>query len=242
MKIPSQPRRTGERKSHVHFQYVPIERGQPFEAYTAGPAWWGYLHMLKPSKPCVYELTGREVECRYCGKARMPVMKGWVPLYRKWDGFPVMVCVDESLRDSIDPLKLHTKVNVGRGKGSSVSAWVQMSLDQEPRYVTTLPERQVEADVTVTLITVWDLPEVTQFFCSKSSDNALSLNTKGSTDGVPAPAPAATDSSDPAGAYLLDADSFGGLLPLRARDKIRERRNEAFVREAQAKPKPNGKH
>lgn len=198
--------------------------------------------MLKPSKPCVYELTGREIECRYCGKARMPVMKGWVPLYRKWDGFPIMVCVDECLRDSIDTMKLHTKVHVGRGKGSSVSAWVQMTMDQEPKYVTTLPERQVEADVTMTLITVWDLPEVTQFFCRPASDTAVSLNAKGSTDGVPVHADSVLGQDSDSGGVPLLGDSFLRALPEDTRAEIARRRNEAFVSEAQRKPKKNGKH
>jgi hypothetical protein len=136
MRIPSTPRRTGARNKPVHFTYVSVERGQPFDAYLAGPVWWGYLHMLKPSKPCVYEITGGQVACRFCGAARAPVavMKGWVPLYRRIDGLACCVPVDEALRDVLEPLKCFTKVTVGRGKGRGVGVWVHPCLEQSPEW------------------------------------------------------------------------------------------------------------
>ncbi len=193
MRIPSTPRRTGARNRPVHFSYVPTERGQPWEAYIAGPTWWGFLHMTKPSKPCVYEITGGQVPCRFCGVGRAPVavMKGWVPVYRRVDTLACMVPVDESLRDGIDALEFGAKVQVGRAKGKGVGVWVQPCINQEPKWTSTLPERSAPADVTESLLTVWKLPEVSAYFGrAPQSDNAVSLD-------APAPAPALEEKPAP---------------------------------------------
>ena len=180
MRIPSAPRRTGARNKPVHFTYVGVETGPPTEAYIAGPTWWGALHMSRPSKPCVYELTGGKIACRFCavGKHRVAVTKGWVPLYRKIDTLAWMVPVDEAQRDVIDALPTFAKVLVGRGRGKAIGVWVQPALNKEPVWSSTLPERSVEADVTISLMTVWAVPEVTSFF-SFASDNAVSLEREG---------------------------------------------------------------
>lgn len=178
MRVPSAPRRTGARNKPVHFTYLPIEPNAPFEAYTAGPIWWGPLHMLKPSKPCVYEITSGAVRCRFCASSKRPlaVMKGWVPVYRRQETLAQLVCVDEAQRDQLDALALHTKVVVGRGKGKGVGVYVQLCTNPEPKYVTTLPERQVAADVTESLLTMWNIPELNSFFGrAVASDNPLSL-------------------------------------------------------------------
>jgi hypothetical protein len=177
MRVPSSARRTGARKKPVHFEYVQTERGQPWEAYLAGPIWWGYLHMTKPSKPCVAEVTGGALVCPFCRKPPRPVavMKGWVPLYRRADSHACMVPVDEVQRDDLDALPPFTKVAVGRERGKGAQVWVRKCNVQDPAFSCTLPEKQVPADVTESLLTVWAMPEVTAFF-SMSSDNALSLD------------------------------------------------------------------
>ena len=178
MRIPSTPRRSGARSKPVHFTYVSTERGQPYEAYLAGPVWWGYLHMLRPSKPCVYELTGEKVACRFCGakKAGVAVVKGWVPLYRRPDGTAICVPVDEVQRDHLDALKCFSKVVVGRERGKGVGVFVRAAANQDPAWSSSLPEYSNPADITESLINMWALPEVFAFFGGKVvSDNAVSL-------------------------------------------------------------------
>lgn len=177
MRIPSAPRRTGARTKPVHFTYVGTERGQPYEAYLAGPVWWGHIHMLKPSKPCVYEITGGAIACRFCGVPPRPlaVMKGWVPLYRRADGWPICVPVDEVQRDHLDALKCFTKVTVGRERGKGIGVFVRACLQQEPEWSSSLPEYTTPADVTESLLSMWKLPEVTSFFCGAvASDKPVS--------------------------------------------------------------------
>lgn len=241
MQLPSQPRRASARNKPLHFQYVTVERGEPFEAYLAGPIWWGFLHMTKPSKPCVFELTGGKIECRFCGTTRIPIMKGWIPLYRRIDGLPMCACVDEALRDNLDGLKLHTKVQVGRGKGKGVGVWCAACLNQEPVYSSTLPERQQPADISHSLITMWNMPEVTAFFARPVSDTAASLNAKGdTTDGNSLVTADGSSAGRGSGVHLL-GDSFMRALPEEAQREIRRRRNEQFVTDAE-RPKKNGKH
>lgn len=224
MRIPSQPRRTGARSKAVHFTYVPTERGQPYEAYLAGPVWWGELHMLKPSKPCVYAITGGEIACRYCGQPPRPiaVMKGWVPLIRRADTWPICVPVDEVQRDHLDTIKPFTKVIVGRERGKGIGVYVRMATNQEPAWSSSLPEWNEPADITESLINMWKLPEVTQFFCSRAtSDKPVS----------PVKAAASAEESDPS-----TSDPFA------ARNGV----NDAFVRTMrranQAERNGNGAH
>jgi hypothetical protein len=133
--------------------------------------------MLRPSKPCVYELTGGKVACRFCGgvKSRVAVVKGWTPIYRRVDNTPICVPVDEMQRDHIDNLKLFAKVMVGRERGKGVGVYVRAALNEEPKWSSTLPECQAEADVTESLIRMWALPEVFNYFASAApSDNTVS--------------------------------------------------------------------
>jgi len=236
MRVPSAPRRTGARNKPVHFQYVNTERGQPWEAFIAGPTWWGYLHMTKPSKPCVYEITNRALECRFCasGKARVPVAKGWVPLYRLVDGEPVMVPVDEAQRDKIDNWRVFTKVTVGRARGKNSGVFIQMCTSQEPKWGSTLPERTVEADVTESLLRVWGVAEVTSFF-SGASDNAVSQEREGNfevtrecIDPTTKPAPGASGKYVPPDDARLNGPD----------DSLKRTLGRAKLFE----PSPNGKH
>lgn len=236
MRIPSTPRRTGARNKPVHFTYVGVERGPPTEAYIAGPTWWGWLHMSKPSKPCVYELTAGATACRFCsiGNHRVAVMKGWVPLYRKIDGLAWMIPVDEAQRDIVDALKTFAKVLVGRGAGRSVGVWVQPATNQEPVWSSTLPERSEPADVSTSLLTVWAVPEVTSYFC-RASDNAVSLAPAGP---VPAAGPG------PEEQHQVDAQEYtppgGEDGPLAGDyDAIKARLSGKFPVE---KPSKNGRH
>lgn len=176
MRIPSTPRRTGARTKPIHFQYVPTEKGQSWEGYIAGPTWWGPLHMTRPSKPCVWEVSGHAIPCRFCGGTRpVAVMKGWVPIYRRVDAQACCVPVDESLRDVVDALPLFCRVTVGRAKGKGAGVWVQASSVQEPKWQTSLEERKRAADVTESLLVMWDVAELTTHFATLPSDNALSL-------------------------------------------------------------------
>jgi hypothetical protein len=134
--------------------------------------------MLRPSKPCVYELTGGKVCCRFCAqsKARVPVVKGWVPLYRRTDGTAICVPVDEVQRDHLDALKCFSKVSVGRERGKGVGVFVRAAASQEPVWSSSLPEYSTPADITESLINMWALPEVFEFFGGgRVSDNGLSL-------------------------------------------------------------------
>jgi hypothetical protein len=236
MRLPSTPRRTGARNKPVHFSYVSTERGQPYEAYLAGQVWWGYLHMLRPSKPCVFELTGGAVACRFCAgsKARVAVVKGWVPLYRRQDGLAICVPVDEVQRDHLDALPIFTKVTVGREKGKGVGVWVRSCMNQEPAWSSSLPEYSCPADISASLINMWALEEVHQFFaCERSSDNAVSLASKPpaevmhSLEGDDVPRPKRAGKGD--GAMLGGTDAAVNRLIEHA---------AKFA----AKPSTNGKH
>ena len=98
----------------MHFAYVGTDDGDRWNAYLAGPAWWGWCHKSTRTKPCLDLLTNGALECPRCLAGKEPLMTGYVPVYRQADGAPRSVIVAEVSREVIDSIKLHTRVLIGR--------------------------------------------------------------------------------------------------------------------------------
>lgn len=172
----SSPRK-GDKPRREHWTYTGTPNGTTWHAYIAGPCLWLDCHTKGRTKPCVRCVTNGEVPCHVCNAFNEPVETGYQPLYRECDGKPVVVIVHEYSRDIISSLKFHARVVVGRGRVQSDPLFIQRSMNQEPRYTTTIPHRLRPADPTESLLTTWKLPELTAWYYSKKtrSDNAVSL-------------------------------------------------------------------
>lgn len=167
----------GAGSGHVHFRYVGTDPGDRWFAWVAGPAYWLLGHPSSRSKPCLDWLTEKALPCAICSPLKPPVMMGYLPLYRQIDGAPVMVVVYETVREKVDALKLHKRVQVGRELGEADSVWVSLALEQNPRFQTTLKQREQPADVTETLLRMWKMPELVNWYRCQTpqSDNPVSL-------------------------------------------------------------------
>ena len=164
MSLPQIPPRRGDSPRHVYFTYVGCDRGYTFEAWIAGPPMWFAMHPSTKSKPCLEEMTGNHLKCPFCAAGKLAMVKGYVPLYRSADAKPVMVVIDEAVRDEVDRIELFARVKVGREKSRGSTVWVKRLLVQEPKWQSTLPERQRAADLTFTLLRMWQIPELFDWY------------------------------------------------------------------------------
>lgn len=164
MALPQVPPGGGGRKSHVHFGYVNTGFGKNWHAYMAGPVHWFACHAKGKTKACVSVMTGGELHCERCAAGQPTEETGYVPLYRELDSKPTMVIVHEYTREATDALKLHQRVIVGRGEDVADGVYVVPALKPEPRFQTTLKERMVAADLTETLLRVWGIPELVEWY------------------------------------------------------------------------------
>ena len=164
MPLPQHPPGSGGKRARVHYCYVSTQPGQNWHAWIAGPCHWFLSHTKGRSQPCVEEMTDGEIHCERCAAGHQCEVIGYQPLYREVDCKPVMVIVHEYGREAIDALKLHQRVTVGRGAEQSDGVYVTPALKSEPRYTSTLPERMRPADLAETLLRVWRIPELAEWY------------------------------------------------------------------------------
>lgn len=165
MTLPSAPKRGEGTPRRVHFTYTSTAGGSSYHAYIAGPTIWLYMHPNRDgSKPCLHELTDGQLVCQCDARPLIPVMKGWVPLYRESDYKPICVPVNEESRDHLDTLALHTRVVVARERSRGSAVTVVRALSHMPIFATTIPERRVAADLTTTLLFMFKMPELIDWY------------------------------------------------------------------------------
>jgi hypothetical protein len=180
MPLQQRPPGGGGRRPRVHFIYTATPPGPKcnWHAYVAGPCHWFDCHTKGKSKPCVHIVTNGDLHCPICSPLNCPEVIGYLPLYRQIDGRPSMVIVHEYSREQIDTLKLHERVLIGRGEGPTDAVWAIPAMSKEPRYQSRLPERNAPADLTETLLRIWNLPDLVEWYqrTNGKSDNAVSLS------------------------------------------------------------------
>jgi len=160
------PEGRGRRKP-VHFSHEKTHGGikQQWHAWVAGRCHWFDCHNVnRKSKPCLHHITNGELPCEFCSPTSIAEMLGYQPLYRGIDAKPVFVVVHEYVREDVDKLHNLTRVIVGRGEGQTDGVYVVPALTQEPRYHSTLPDRLRPADLTETLLRVWAMPLLTEWY------------------------------------------------------------------------------
>lgn len=206
----------GGQNRHVHFGYVSTAPGKPWHAWCAGPCYWCIAHTAGRSKPCLRWLTGGALSCPRCAAPKEPEEIGYQPLYRDIDGRPVMVIVHSYSREQVDALKFRQQVIVGRGLDPADPVMVSAVPGKQAWYHSTLAERQVPADLTDTLLRVWQIPELVAWYRAQS-DTAVSLTPDDvrRSDGKPFDpmhAAAARRFAPPAAAPTAAGELFDGTL------------------------------
>lgn len=236
MPLPQHPPGSGGKRARVHYCYVSTQPGQNWHAWIAGPCHWFLSHTKGRSQPCVEEMTDGEIHCERCAAGHQCEVIGYQPLYREVDCKPVMVIVHEYGREAVDALKLHQRVTVGRGAEQSDGVYVTPALKSDPRYTSTLPERMRAADLTETLLRVWRIPELAEWYRQTHgtpepvSEKPVKVPEK-APDGIISPKLRETAKkllSDPQKAALADDI-----------DAVKERLR---IKAANLKPSTNGQH
>jgi len=164
MPLPQTPPGRGGRRAHVHWVYVPTQAGKKWPAHIAGPCHWFACHTKGRSKPCLHDLTGGELTCEVCSPFEVPSILGYQPLYHGADGRPCMVVVHDYARDHVDTLKLHHPVVISRGDGPTDTVSITPLLGNGRKYTSTLAERMKPADLTETLLRMWRMPDLTEWY------------------------------------------------------------------------------
>lgn len=238
MSLPQAPRRGDGCARSLHFRYLKGYKGEELFAWLAGPVMWFDMHTSdQGSKPCLHRMTGGELTCRYC-RYKEPVCKGACGWYHAQDKKPYMLYLDESKRDEYDAFRPFSRIKFGREKVKGAPVWAALCLNQEPAWSSPLPECQRPADLTESLLRIWDLPELVLWYNGThgAGDTPVSLKQKKTADEY-----AKELVDNVAAGNSSTMEQFAGALVGPAAAEVIRRRNEQFVRDQQ-KPRRNGKH
>jgi len=232
--LPQAPRRGNDNPRCEHFTYVSTPHGYSWNGWIAGPVHWLWVHPKKAgTTPCMRMLTGEEYTCSKCSALNVPLVKGYLPLYRQTDAKPVFVICDEAIRDTLDAFRLHTRVLVGRERTLGSGVYVALCLDDKPRFQSTLPQRQKPVDLTPTLLRVFKSAELIDWY--KCTHGLGEVVPQVATSPEMKQEVQTIEEDD---SRLIGNDVLGkwiAKLPKEQQDKIRERRRNA-------EPSKNGAH
>lgn len=148
----------------LYFRYAGTAPGTTWNAWVAGPPQWFFCHTMHRTKPCLKELTEGQVDCPNCAQARAPQKIGYLGVYREVDARPILVVLHEEQLERADALKLHQRITIGREDSKADGVWVAPALKPTPLYHTTLHDRMNAADLTETLLRLWNLPDLTEWY------------------------------------------------------------------------------
>lgn len=183
MSLPQIPSEGEAGRAYTHFHYCSTEPGKKWHAWVAGPSMWFFSHPSKRSKPCLKVLTSGKLDCPRCASDVVPQWLGYLPLYREVDARPVMIVLHEYTREQVEKLRLHERVIVGREDSQSDGVYVTPALTHNPVFQSTLKERLKDADLSETLLRVWNIPELTQWYRAvmgeRASQDAIPVKSAG---------------------------------------------------------------
>lgn len=171
MHLHQTPPGRGGKPTRVHWTYVSTEAGSKnhWSAHVAGKCHWFTCHEAGRTKPCLDAITQGVLSCPFCAQLLETKEVGYQPLYRESDGKPVIVIVHDYSREIIDRLNFHERVLIGRGVGITDAVYIVPSSVQTPRYKSTLPERNKPADATESLLRMWKISQLTEFYFNQRS-------------------------------------------------------------------------
>lgn len=215
-------RNGGEERTVETFAYTNPERGlsKAFAGWLACEPYWCRAHehneRERGTKVCCNWLTDGRVPCARCRPSNPPTRVCYVHLYHEVDHSPILVIVHESAEQLLEGLDWRSHVLVGR-LGEKASVFVKQNPARKA-YPFTQPHRQRPIDIAVSLLTIWKLPHLDQWYAKGAAPKLQEVE-------VESPARAIPEDE-----YLL-GDSFFRGLPREAQEAIRKRRAER-----------NGKH
>lgn len=141
-----------------HWMTAKVKKGSQFNGHVAGPCIGVEVHCGSQSKPCLKFYLGSSVECPGCKNNQRRGWLGYQPLYRWLDGKPVVAWFHEDQQDRLDVLKHGDHVLVGREDADNAGNWIRK--EKGPAFTTRLPVREVDADISDWLPTIFRLKGV----------------------------------------------------------------------------------
>lgn len=226
----------GGGKRRTHFIHVKTAHGENWHAHVAGPCHWFECHTKGRTKPCLHWLTRGELKCERCDPLKPAEDIGYVPLFRELDGRPCFVVVHDYVRDTVDALRHHQRVVVGRAGEQSDGVYVVPALNPRPLYQTTRPEFRREVDLTQSLLRVWGIPELVEWYNRTQA-------ARGEEVPLPEPEPVKSDGQPFDPMHVAAARRFAPAVTPEVStgdDAVRESLKR--IQEGSAKPNGNGKH
>lgn len=150
------------------FRYVKTPGGaKAWAGWVAAKPYWCKAHTSdKGSKPCLKWITNGALPCPRCSPTNKPTRIAYVAIYRESDLHPGLVVCHESTEDLLVELHYGLYVMVQRELGDTSSVAVRRAMAQKP-FSSRKSSRQREADLTLSLLTMWKITELTSWYESK---------------------------------------------------------------------------
>jgi hypothetical protein len=172
-----------------HFRYTPTPSKSKWTGWLAGDPVWLLCHTgTSPTKPCLRWITHAQIDCPRCVSMGAPKWLAYVPVYRESDHAPCLVIVQESGRDLLEGLGFAAHVVVMREDGDADGVCVRKSVSGQA-FKSIRPARQAPADITQTLLAIWQLNELTEWYRCQSPGSSAAPSPPPPPPPPPAPAP-----------------------------------------------------
>jgi len=223
------PRR--KKNNAPHSDYLRVECGKTYGAYSAGEVYGCYSHRTHATLPCVANITDDDMRCPYCEAGHVSEWRGWVPL---WDSDWRLrhVVIGEEILPSVDAIPFRAKVVAMRAKNPISPLIVRECPTALTRELPAgAPWNQAVPMLAVCLV-LWKMPALTRW-CEER--NLLALGATRKQEAAPAPKMLKPEKAQKP--YVAPADAEAPVSQLLAGSL-----NRIKALEDGGKIVPNGKH
>lgn len=219
-----------------HNKHLKTRNGEKWYAHLAGKVCWIECHTVGYSKPCLYWISYGELVCKKCHPLDPKETLGYVPVWREKEGAPGFVVVKDYSRDIVERIKVHDRLLISRGYEESDALSV-VPADGGKRYHSTRPDFMAHVDLTPSLLRIWKIPELTEWYyrtqCASPPPPELPKGTALKDDGRPYKPEYQAAAKRWGADVILDQIGTGGEQQLS---------NEDFAKQVKASANGNGKH
>lgn len=227
----------GESRRAESFSFVDTVRGaDAWCAWCAGEVYWAKAHPAQTgTKPCLLWLTDNALPCVRCRPTNIAEWVGWLLVWREVDLRPCVVVFREGVRDLCEGLKYGDYIQLKREREKGSLCYPRKCLKLKP-WTSKHPLRQGQVDPAATLLTMWKINELTDWYRCQSPLRIDPPREK---------VDASTVEQESSEQTVFPRDRLATLLEDSARklddSAERARRSAEFVRVAKDQGK-NGKH
>lgn len=158
----------GGEQAREQFAYLNTPAGlkHAWTGWLACDPYWFIGHEHKKhtpgTQPCLNWITSGAVRCVRCGKGAEKKKMCYCHIYREFDGKPLLVIVQEAVKEVMKGLAFRSHVLVGRldDQASSFVKPTDTNLPFRPEN----ERRKNPIDTAVSLLGIWKIPELTEWY------------------------------------------------------------------------------